>query len=72
MATRPMGPSGLPMQHFHLHPSRKLAEDAARTAGKGNPPVHHPAHGPGQRPHFHPTDKFGDIFKDGSHYEYTD
>jgi hypothetical protein len=65
-----MGPSGKPVLHFKLFPNRKSAEEAARSAGKGNTPVHHAAHGPGERPHFHPADRYGNIIKDGSHYEY--
>ncbi|CAF1396493.1 unnamed protein product [Rotaria sordida] len=64
------GPSGKPMLHFRLLPNRKSAQEAAREAGRGNPPVHHTAHGPGQRPHFHPADRYGNIIKDGAHYEY--
>ena len=58
------------MLHCKLCPNRKRAEDAAREAGKGNPPIHHTAHEPGQRLHFHPADRYGNIIKDGAHYEY--
>ncbi|CAF1612562.1 unnamed protein product, partial [Didymodactylos carnosus] len=68
--SRCAGPSGKPMLHFKLLPNRSKAEDAARSAGKGNTPVHHTAHGSGQRPHFHPADRYGNIIKDGAHYEY--
>jgi len=68
--SRGTGPSGQPKRHFDQSSNRKTAEDKARNAGKGNPPVEHPAHKPGQNPHFHPTDKKGNIRKDGSHYEY--
>ena len=64
------GPSGKPNQHFVDKPSRKDAHDAAQNAGKGNPPVHHQPHGPGQKPHFHPTNKDGSIKKDGSHFNH--
>jgi hypothetical protein len=70
IGTRCTGPSGKPVLHFKLLPNRKSAEDAARSAGKGNTPVHHAAHGPGERSHFHPADRHGNIIKDGSHYEY--
>jgi hypothetical protein len=70
IGTRCTGPSGKPILHFKRLPNRKSAEDAARSAGKGNTPVHHTAHEPGQRPHFHPADRYGNIIKDGSHYEY--
>ncbi|CAG7831549.1 unnamed protein product [Allacma fusca] len=68
---RKIGGSGKPHLHFILLPSRKAAENAARNAGKGNTPVHHTAHKPGQHPHFHPADRSGNIIKDGSHYGYT-
>jgi len=32
--------------------------------------VHHSAHEPGQRPHYHPTNKDGEIKKSGQHYCY--
>jgi hypothetical protein len=67
---RKEGPSGKPMLHFIQHSTRKQAEDAARDAGKGNPPLAHPPHGPGQNPHYHPTTKDGSIRKDGSHHEF--
>lgn len=70
IGTRCIGPSGKPMLHFKLLPNRKVAEEAAREAGRGNPPVHHAAHGAGERPHFHPADRYGNIIKDGAHYEY--
>ncbi len=70
IGTRCTGPSGKPMLHFKRFPNRKSAEDAARSAGKGNTPVHHTAHEPGQRSHFHPADRYGNTIKDGSHYEY--
>lgn len=70
IGTRCVGPSGKFMLYFKLLPSRKYAEEAAREAGRGNPPVHHAAHEPGQRPHFHPADRHGNIIKDGLHYEY--
>lgn len=70
MIGRGRGPSGEPKRHFDNSPSRKRAEDKAQDAGKGNKPVHHPAHGPGQTNHFHPTNKDGSIRKDGSHYGY--
>ena len=68
---RKEGPSGKPMKHFQLLRSRKQAEDAARAAGSG-PPIRHPAHEPGQHPHYHPAKKDGSIIKDGSHYQYPD
>ena len=67
---RGKGPSGLPKQHFPHSGSRKEAMDRAQNAGKGNKPVEHQAHGPGQTKHFHPTNKDGSIKKDGSHYDY--
>ncbi|CAG7831551.1 unnamed protein product [Allacma fusca] len=67
---RKIGGSGKPQQHFPAHKSRKTAEDAARNAGKGNKPVHHTAHQPGQSPHYHPADRNGNIIKDGSHHQY--
>jgi len=67
---RPSGPSGDPVLHFVQCNSRKEAKDRAQEAGEGNPPIHHTAHEPGQQPHFHPADKDGNIYKDGSHYQY--
>ena len=70
---RKIGPSGKVVRHFIDKPNRKSAYDAAQEAGKGNPPIHHPAHGPGQKPHFHPTIKDGNIYiirEDGSHFNY--
>ncbi|OXA58773.1 hypothetical protein Fcan01_06382 [Folsomia candida] len=67
---RKIGGSGKPVQHFKNLPNRKAAENAARNAGKGNTPVRHTPHQPGQTPHFHPADRNGNIIKDGSHYGY--
>lgn len=67
---RPTGPSGKPVQHFKQYPSRKRAQNAAQNAGRGNPPIRHTAHKPGQSPHFHPSNRNGNIRKDGSHYGY--
>ncbi|CAF0896077.1 unnamed protein product [Brachionus calyciflorus] len=69
-AGRGVGPSGKPMDHFQDKNSRKAAEDAARNAGKGNKPIHHSPHKPGQRPHFHPADKNGEKLNKGQHYSY--
>lgn len=70
IGTRKIGPSDKPVLHFVNHPNRKSAQEAAREAGKGNPPVHHTAHKPGEKPHFHPADRNGEIIKDGSHHNY--
>lgn len=67
---RGTGPSGKPLRHFKDLPNRKAAENAARNAGKGNKPIEHKAHKPGQKPHYHPTDKKGKKKDDGSHYRY--
>lgn len=59
--------------HKKRFPTRGQAEDAARNAGRGKPVEHQP-HKPGERPHFHPTDKKGEIIKGGReggvHYEH--
>lgn len=67
---RGIGGSGKPRDHFKQLNSRKAAEDAARNAGKGNPPIHHQPHKPGQSPHFHPADKKGEKLNQGQHYSY--
>ena len=67
---RGKGPSGKVDRHFVDKPNRKSAQEAAREAGKGNPPIHHQAHEPGQKPHYHPTNKDGSIKKDGSHFNH--
>ncbi|CAG7831550.1 unnamed protein product [Allacma fusca] len=67
---RKIGGSGKPHQHFQQHNSRKAAENAARNAGKGNKPVQHAPHKPGQSPHYHPADRHGNIIKDGSHHQF--
>ncbi|CAF1099196.1 unnamed protein product [Didymodactylos carnosus] len=66
---RDLGPSGKPKRHFSPS-SRKDAKNAAQEAGKGEPPIHHQAHKPGQQAHFHPADKDGNKVEDGSHYQY--
>jgi len=67
--SRGTGPSGKPTIHNKQLPNRKTAQEAAREAGKGNPPIHH---GPsnGKNSHFHPADKTGRKLPDGSHYSY--
>ena len=70
-STRKAGPSGKPMRHLSPVTNRKDAKEAARDAGKGNPPVHHEAHKPGEYPHYHPADEKGNIIKDGSHYRHN-
>lgn len=67
---RQTGGSGQPRRHYPHSPNARRAEDRARNAGKGSPPVHHQPHKPGQLPHYHPTNKHGQIRKDGSHYTY--
>jgi RHS repeat-associated protein len=69
---RKAGGSGKPRQLIILLPNRKCAEEAARKAGKGRTPVHHPRTktDPTAPPHFHPTCKDGSVLKDGSHYCY--
>ena len=47
-----------------LFPSQKRAYDAARNAGQGKP-ILHPPHKKGERRHFRPTYKNGEIIKDG-------
>jgi hypothetical protein len=69
--TRKDGASGKSMRHLSPVTSRKDAKEAAREAAKGNPPIHHEAHKPGQHPHYHPADEKGDIIKDGSHYRHA-
>ncbi|CAF1052658.1 unnamed protein product [Brachionus calyciflorus] len=63
------GPSGKPDLHFISKNSKASARDAARQAGSG-PPIHHSAHEQGQRPHYHPADRKGDIIKNGQHFNY--
>jgi len=53
--------------HDKLLPNRKTAEDAARKAGYGNPPIHHPSPSKGN-PHWHAS-KAGEKVP-GSHYSY--
>ena len=61
--------------HFIFKSTKKQAEDAARTQGGGNTPVHHMKHKnlPGYYNHFHPTRMRGgqlEIRDDGSHFQY--
>ncbi|CAF1217058.1 unnamed protein product [Adineta ricciae] len=65
---RGAGGSGKPRQHFIHKNTRKEAEEAARRQGGGRPPIHHNERG--QKSHYHPSDKNGDIRKDGSHFQY--
>lgn len=67
---RGTGGSGKPRDHFINKNSRKEAENAARDAGKGNKPIHHSPHKPGQSPHFHPADKNGEKINSGQHFGY--
>lgn len=68
-----MGASKKAKVHSILFPSQKRAYDAARNAGQGKP-ILHPPHKRGERRHIHPTDKNGEIIKDGKiggiHYEF--
>ncbi|UJR33887.1 hypothetical protein I4U23_021308 [Adineta vaga] len=65
---RGAGGSGKPRQHFIHKNTRKEAEEAARRQGGGRSPVHH--NEKGHKSHFHPSDKNGNIRKDGSHFQY--
>jgi hypothetical protein len=65
---RGVGGSGKPRQHFTQKKSRKEAQEAARRQGGGRPPIQHNERG--QKSHFHPSDKQGNIRKDGSHFQY--
>jgi len=65
---RGIGGSGKPRQHFIQMPNRKAAHDAAQRQGGGRPPAHHNERG--RKSHYHPTDKNGNIRKDGTHYQY--
>ncbi len=67
--TRKAGPSGEPSRHYVQHSGRGKAEEAARHGGQGAP-EHHTAHKPGQKNHYHPTNKDGSIKKDGVHHTY--
>ncbi|CAF0881720.1 unnamed protein product [Adineta steineri] len=69
IGTRGVGPSGKPKIHIIQCSSRKKAEDAARNAGKGNPPIHEAAKS-GFPAHFHPADRWGRKIQDGTHFVY--
>jgi len=63
-----LGPSGKPKRHFVEHPTRKRAQDAARTdAGKGGTTVEHSNPREGD-PHFHGQTQSGE--KCRTHHEY--
>ena len=64
---RQAGPSGKPMQHKVQCNGRGATEEAARRGGQAAP-VHHTAHEPGQRNHYHPTNEDGSIKKWSSLY----
>ena len=49
--------------------SEKEAYEAAKQAGKGEP-VKHPPGKPGEKWHWHPTNKFGKILKNGQHFRW--
>lgn len=66
--SRPLGPSGKPMQHFIQKNNRKDALEAAKQQGRGRPPIHH--NEKGRKSHFHPSNSDGTIRKDGSHFQY--
>jgi hypothetical protein len=69
---RKAGPSGEPVLHFIMCPSRSQAEEQAKRASNNHQsPIHHSAHGPGQNPHYHPVDAQGEIKKNGAHYGYS-
>jgi hypothetical protein len=67
-AAKKLGPSGKPMIHVKLHPSRKRAKDAARNEGKGCP-VNHPSPKVGG-PHYHATGADGNKQPGSTHHEY--
>ena len=67
---RKIGGSGEPMQHFVQCKSKADARERARSHSRGRSPIHHTAHDVGQKSHFHPANKSGEKYSDGSHYEY--
>ncbi|CAF2682050.1 unnamed protein product [Rotaria sp. Silwood2] len=69
IGTRGNGPSGKPKIHVIKCSSRKQAEEAARVAGKANPPIHETAKN-GFPAHFHPADRWGRKIQDETHFEY--
>jgi hypothetical protein len=69
IGTRGIGPSGKPKIHVIESSSRKKAEEAARDAGRGNPPIHESAKN-GFPAHFHPADRWGRKIQDGTHFVY--
>ncbi|HEX5430414.1 MAG TPA: RHS repeat-associated core domain-containing protein [Bryobacteraceae bacterium] len=65
---RRIGASGKPMRHFPRYPTRKRARDAARNNSKNAPEEHRAPKKGG--PHFHGTDRNGEIIGDGVHYTF--
>ena len=64
-------PSGQLEQYFIECKSRGEAKNQAQQASNHHkPPVHHTAHEPGQKPHYHPADAKGEIKKNGQHFTY--
>ena len=67
-STRGAGPSGKPKIHNVNHSSKKAAKEAAQHGGQSKP-AHHPSPTKG-KPHYHSTDKSGNIKKNGVHHNY--
>lgn len=70
---RKQGPSGELQQHFIECSSRAEARNRAKEASNHHKaPIHHTAHEPGQKPHYHPVDANGEIKKNGQHFTYPE
>lgn len=67
---RKIGGSEKPHQHFVQCNSKADARERARSHSRGRSPIHHTAHEVGQKNHYHPANKDGEKYADGSHYEY--
>lgn len=61
---------GKPYIHFVQCNSKADAKERARSSSGGRTPIHHTAHDVGQKNHYHPANKDGGKYADGSHYEY--
>jgi len=68
ITSRGPGPSGKGKIHNIDKSSKKEAYEAAKQAGQGKPEKHIPDYP--ELPHYHPTDKNGEIIKNGAHYTY--